>query len=190
MKAIVSIKISATGVVIGSLLIGVLIVSGACTPVSAISPAPVSTPTPTSPRTPEPTPTPTPTPTPAPSPTPSPAPPTATLVPATTTPTKQGVFVVSDLTVTPNTIRLFNYATVSVVVKNTGTEAGTYTAVLKIITAGTGQRATITPNSSQDITLAGGESKTVTFSVSVMGNGTHIVSIEDLSERLSVDSQI
>ena len=75
-------------------------------------------------------------------------------------------------------------------VKNTGTEPGTYTAVLKVITAGTGQRATITPNSSQDITLAGGESKTVTFSVSVMGNGTHIVSIEDLSERLSVDSQI
>jgi hypothetical protein len=115
-------------------------------------------------------------------------PPTATLVPVQP-PTKQGDFVVSNLTVTPNTIRLFNSANVSVTVKNNGTTPGTYTAVLSVKTATNAQPVTIVPLS-QTVTLAPGESQTVSFSVEVRGNGTHIISIEGLYERLSVDSQI
>ena len=99
-------------------------------------------------------------------------------------------FVISGLKVEPNTIRLGNFATVSFVVTNTGTAPGTYTAVFKCETAQTGQGVTVTPGPAQDVTLAGGESKTVSFNVSIMGNGTHKVVIEGIWERLTVDSQI
>lgn len=76
------------------------------------------------------------------------------------------------------------------VVTNTGTVPGTYTAVLKVETAWPEARATITPGATQEVTLDPGESKTVSFSVGIMGNGTSIVSIEGLHERLTVDSQV
>ncbi|MDO8717066.1 MAG: hypothetical protein Q7J73_09740 [Dehalococcoidales bacterium] len=111
-------------------------------------------------------------------------------MPDPTPPAKQGVFVVSNLTVVPNTIRLFNTANVSVVVTNTGTVPGTYTAVLKVQTSWPEAQATITPSATQEVALDPGESKTVSFRVGIMGGGTNIISIEGLHERLSVDSQI
>lgn len=159
-----------------------------CTPAvtgrPTLAPAPAPAPAPTTP--PPATPTPPATTPPA----TSPAPGIATIVPDPTPPAKQGVFVVSNLTVVPNTIRLFNSANVSVVVTNTGTVPGTYTAVLNVQTSWPEARATITPGASQEVTLDAGESKTVSFSVGIMGNGTSIVSIEELHERLTVDSQV
>ena len=101
-------------------------------------------------------------------------------------------FVVSNMTVTPNTIRLEGdqRAAVSVLITNTGQSTGTYTVVLKCVTATAGDPVKISPGAAQTITLAGGESRTVTFYVGVMGNGTHIVSVEDVWGRLTVDSQI
>jgi hypothetical protein len=101
----------------------------------------------------------------------------------------QSDFLLSNLTVFPNTIRLFNTANVSVTVTNNGTNAGNSTAVLNVKTDGLEGPAMIIPPS-QTISLAPGESTTISFSVEVMGNGAHEVSIDGLTETLTVDSSI
>ncbi len=169
--------------VTGVLLAAAMILSS-CTPATTAEPKPTPAPTPTTP----PPATPTPPATTPPATTPPPE--IATIVPDPTPPAKQGVFVLSNLTVNPNTIRLFNSANVSVVVTNTGTVPGTYTAVLNVQTAWPEARATIKPSATQEVTLDPGESKTISFSVGIMGNGTSVVSIEGLHERLTVDSQV
>jgi archaellum component FlaF (FlaF/FlaG flagellin family) len=107
----------------------------------------------------------------------------------TAPPAKQNDFQVSNLQIVPNTIRIFNSANVSVTVTNNGTTAGSSTAVLNVQTDGLEGPATITPPS-QTVFLAPGESTTVSFSVELMGNGAHTVTIDGLSDKLTVDSSI
>ena len=101
----------------------------------------------------------------------------------------QSDFLLSNLTVFPNTIRLFNTANVSVTVTNNGTTAGNSTAVLNVKTDGLEGPAMVIPPS-QTVFLAPGESTTISFSVEVMGNGAHEVSIDGLTDTITVDSSI
>lgn len=75
-------------------------------------------------------------------------------------------------------------------VTNTGQLPGTYTVVIHVVTATPGDPVNISPGAAQDVTLAAGESTTVTFRVGIIGNGTHTVTIDGVVDKLTVDSQI
>lgn len=168
-------------IVAAPLLLGVLLILAACTG----SPAAVSN-TPSAPAAAEQPAAPAPVGTPA-----ATVPPTAQTTPNTTVPpagTSQ--FVVSDLKITPNGMRLGELTTVTVNVTNIGKTTATYTAVLKVKPAWAEAPVRILPQASQDVTLGPGESTIVTYQTGVMGNGAVVVSIEDQSDRFTVDSQI
>ena len=86
-------------------------------------------------------------------------------------------FTVSNLTITPATINPDEKVTISVDVTNTGETAGNYTAVLNINGI---QEAT------QDVTLDGGASKKVDFSVSQSTAGDYTVSLDTLTGKFTV----
>ena len=176
MESVAGIRIRVTRAIIASVLIGALIAPATCAPISAISPVP-STPTVT-PTTPPPAQVPTPTPTPVPTPPPMP-------MPAPAPKPSRGPFVTSNLTVTPNTVRFNEPATAKVTVTNNSTQPGTYPVVLTLIRMD-GRISTFT----QKVTLAGGTSQTVSFTLFLSGGqGTHMVIVDDLRERVSVDDQ-
>lgn len=100
-------------------------------------------------------------------------------------------FVVSNLTIASNSVRLEEFNTVTAKVTNTGTTIATYTAVIRVKPAwGDAAAVKILPQPSQNITLNPGESTTVIFRVNVVGNGSVVITIEDETDTYVVDSQI
>lgn len=99
-------------------------------------------------------------------------------------------FVLSNFNINPQGLRLFLSTNVSVVVTNNSTLPASYAVTLGVRTASGGSRATIIPSNTQVVNLAGGESTTVSFTLSGLGNGTHIVYIDQFWDRVSVDSQV
>ena len=87
-------------------------------------------------------------------------------------------FTTSNLTITPDTVKPGEPATVGVTVTNTGGEQGTYTVMVKL------HDGTII--GMQDITLAGGASKNVAVSISLNSAGTHMLMVDDLDRNLVV----
>lgn len=98
--------------------------------------------------------------------------------------------VLSDFKVDPPGMMLFQTSNISVVVTNKGTMPVSYAVTLRIRTASGTSRAMIRPGETQQVDLEGGESKTVSFAIGGIGNGTHIVYIDQVWDRLTVDSQI
>lgn len=96
----------------------------------------------------------------------------------------------SNFTVTPRGLRLFETANASVVVTNTGSAPVSYAVTLHIRMASGREGGNIRPSNTQTIDLAGGESKTVNFTFTGLGNGSHVVYIDQLWDRVSVDSQV
>lgn len=95
-------------------------------------------------------------------------------VPPTTGP---AAFTTSNLSVVPQVIRPGEDADISVTVTNTGGETGTYTVVVKVngATART-----------KDVTLAGGASERVTLSIPLWLDGTHEITIDQLTGIIRV----
>lgn len=158
-------------------LIGVLLILGACGS-PPTTPPPTQPPTTPAPTTPEPT-SPTPT-TPAPA-TPAPTTPTPTTPAPTTptTPTGPAKFVVSDLKVSPAVLEPGADGLVTVIVTNTGGQAGTYKVVLKI-SDGTSQ--------TKDVTLAPGRSDAAIFALKYEKEvGKLALSVEDLTTIVLIE---
>jgi len=96
---------------------------------------------------------------------------------AVVAPERQATFTVKELQVSPSELSLGHTATVGVTVTNNGGESGTFVVVLKIDGA---------VDSSKEVTLAGGASERVEFSVVGRLAGRLAVSVEGLSATLSV----
>ena len=95
------------------------------------------------------------------------------------------VFVISDLTIVPDTIRPYDNSTIGVTVTNTGEQPGTYTVVLKVQNNSTKKQDVQT----QDVTLAGGASQRVTFLFNTYEDSTerdYVVTIDQLKGLLQV----
>ena len=123
--------------------------------------------------------------------TPVPTTPTTTQTsPLTTTPTsttsitttvKPATFSTSNLTVTPLHIKPGDTVAVSVAVTNTGDLQGVYTVILKVNGVA---------EDSHVITLAGGDSGNVNFTITKNKVGTYAISIDTLSASLVVRAPI
>jgi len=86
-------------------------------------------------------------------------------------------FEVTNLTLNPTEAKIGQTVTVSANVKNIGEAKGTYTAVLSIDGA---------EKDTRDITIAGGETKTVTFLVVKNAKGTYTIGIGELNQSLEI----
>ena len=134
-------------------------------PQPAVTPAPAPIPAPAPAPTPIPTPTPAPAPSPAPAPMPAPGPGSST------------TFTLSDLTVTPTTVKPGGEVTASVRVFNTGAVEGAKAVAVRINDNEAGQK---------DITLAAGKSGEVSFQVSSLVAGHYTVTVENLRASFEV----
>lgn len=85
-------------------------------------------------------------------------------------PKKPAAFTVTKMSVTPAEVEIGKSVTISAVVTNTGELTGTYEVVLTI----DGKRVT-----SETVSLAGGNTKTVSFNVSEDAAGTYAVSVNN-----------
>jgi outer membrane biosynthesis protein TonB len=150
---------------------------GTITPPAPTTPEPTPTPTPVT-ASPTPTPTPTPTPQPTPTPTPTPAPPAPEQPPVAPRPAE---FSASNLIVTPASAATGDMIDITVDITNTGEEEGTYTAELRV--NGVLEDA-------QDVTLAGGETRKVTFATTKDSAGNYTVEVAGLSESFTVTEPI
>lgn len=83
-------------------------------------------------------------------------------------------FEISNLVISPDEIIIVESTTVSVDVKNTGGSEGTYEAILEIDG---------TQVDSKEVTLAPGETRTISFSETVNERGTHYVALGGLSDN-------
>lgn len=83
----------------------------------------------------------------------------------------------SNLTTSPNEVSGGESLTISVDVTNTGEVEGSYTVVLKV----NGSEV-----DTQDVTVAGGATETVTFSVSREEAGDYTVEVDDQSGSFTV----
>ncbi len=88
-------------------------------------------------------------------------------------------FETSSLTVTLASVQAGEDVTVTVTVENTGEESGSYTVEVELDG---------TMIDSESVTLDGGASTTVTFTVSSETEGSHTVSVDDLSETFTVEA--
>lgn len=88
-------------------------------------------------------------------------------------------FTINNLTIDPDSITAGGTATVSVDVTNDSGETGTYTAVLEMDGS---------PITSQDEEIDGGDTETITFTIEEDEEGTHTISIGDLTGTLTVTS--
>jgi hypothetical protein len=86
-------------------------------------------------------------------------------------------FEVSNLTVSPSQIQLNQDVSISVVVANTGDQNGDYSLELKVDSA---------VKSSREVTVAGGKSQTVNFTVTGDAIGKHQIEIADLVSEFDV----
>ena len=94
------------------------------------------------------------------------------------TPTGPAKFVTSNLRVTPLRVEPKDVATVTVTVRNTGGEGGTYKVVMKV----NGESS-----ATKDVTLAGGASQDVTFPYSNEKLGDYEITIDALNIKLIVE---
>jgi uncharacterized membrane protein len=99
----------------------------------------------------------------------------------TTPPLKPAAFTTSDLEITPLRMKPGDTATVSVTVTNTGNRQGIYKVTIKV--NGVAEDA-------RDITLAGGTSQVVNFTLTKSQAGTYAVSIDTLSASLIVQTPV
>ena len=90
---------------------------------------------------------------------------------------KPAEFEVSSLSVSPSEVEPDEPVQVSVTVKNVGEESGTHTIAVKV------DGATV---DYKDVTLAGGESKSVTFTVTAKAEGSHTVEVDGQRESFTV----
>ena len=97
------------------------------------------------------------------------APPTPVLTPA--------IFTPSSLSISPPEVYISEPVSISVLVVNTGEEAGSYTVTLKISEV---------VEATAEITLAGGASETVTFAVVKDKAGTYSVEVDGLTGSFTV----
>ncbi len=91
--------------------------------------------------------------------------------------TSPASFTVSQLSVSPVTVNVGQQVSISAVVTNTGDLESTYTVILNVQDATAG---------SEQVTLAGGASQTVTFTTSKSTAGTYSVSIDGQSGSFTV----
>ena len=101
--------------------------------------------------------------------------------PASTPPPSIAEFEVTSLDITPPEVMAGETVSITAEVKNTGDGEGSYTAVLTV------DGATI---ETQEVTLAPGASKTVTFSLVKDSPGTYQVGISDLTSSLTVKEPV
>ncbi len=106
---------------------------------------------------------------------------TPTIISTTTQPQKPAAFITSNLSITPVRMKPGDTATVSVIVTNTGDRQGTYKVILNVNSIA---------EDSRDVTLVGGESKSVTFNITKSQPGTYAISIDTLSASLVVQTQV
>jgi len=144
----------------GIVLIGILLVLGACgSPTRITPPAPAQTPAPTTPAPTQPTPN-----------QPAPVPGAASFT--------AGAFVISNLGLDPEMPDPGDPVTVSVKVANNGAQQGTYKVDVKVdgITAGT-----------RDVTLAAGASQVVNVTIEAPGKeGTFTIAVGQLTTTMVV----
>jgi hypothetical protein len=88
-------------------------------------------------------------------------------------------FETSNLTVTPASVQAGEDITVTVTVENTGEESGSYTVEIELDGAMV---------DSESVTLDGGASTPVSFTVSSETEGSHTVTVDDLSESFTVEA--
>ena len=111
--------------------------------------------------------------------TPAPAAPAAPVIP-----TGPAAFTISNLAV-PEIVNPFTRVVLSFTVTNTGAEQGTYKAVLRIAS----EEAGVNETKTQDVTLAGGASQTVSVEITTGVAGIYKISLGDLTENMSVEIQ-
>jgi uncharacterized membrane protein len=92
-------------------------------------------------------------------------------------PPTPATFIVSDLTISPTGVTLGGKVSISVKVKNTGDLGGTYTAILKI----DGVVENI-----ENVSIIGGSTKTVMFTVTKEVEGTYHVEVDNLTGEFAV----
>jgi transcriptional regulator with XRE-family HTH domain len=91
--------------------------------------------------------------------------------------TEPATFTASDLVIGPSTIEVGKYSMVKVTISNTGDLSGTYDIVLKVNGAAA---------ETKTVTMAGNTSQEVSFMVSPDAAGTYTISIDTLSDKLTV----
>lgn len=84
--------------------------------------------------------------------------------------------------ISPNRVEVEDVTSVSVKVANTGGQAGTYKVVMSVTD---GKHPAVT--TSQDVQLNGGQSKAIIFPLSEKELGEYVVTIGNLSAKLSVE---
>jgi hypothetical protein len=89
-------------------------------------------------------------------------------------------FTLSELIISPTEVTLGEQVSISVKVKNTGDLGGTYTAILKI----DGVVENI-----ENVSITGGSTKTVVFTVTEEVNGTYHVEVDGLTGEFAVLDQ-
>ena len=99
------------------------------------------------------------------------------VAPPVEVPVKPAVFTTSSLSISPTEADIEQSVTISVLVANTGDVTGSYEVTLKINNVAV---------ATQDVTLAGGASQTVTFTTAKDAAGTYTVNIDGLSGTLVV----
>jgi hypothetical protein len=102
----------------------------------------------------------------------------------------QGVFVgaapnftVGNLTVTPDLVKAGSSVAVAVTVSNMGKQAGTYRVLLEIRE----YSHEIYDDRGQDVILAAGETRKVTFDVTMFEKGNYMLSVGDVVQDLIVN---
>lgn len=95
------------------------------------------------------------------------------------------VFTTSDLTIKPRVVGPDEKVYVSVKVTNDGGQAGVYSVVLKVQNNASKKQDVQT----QNVTLAGGTSQTVTFTISEGEDGTYTVMIDQLTGGFEHDPE-
>ncbi len=91
------------------------------------------------------------------------------------------IFEVSNLVINPSIARPGEVVTISVDVTNSGDIEGTYTAILEI---------NDTVEETKDVTVASGETETVTFTTSRDEEGTYSVTIAELTATFTVKAAV
>ena len=91
--------------------------------------------------------------------------------------TRPAAFAVSDLTVSPTEVDIGESVIISVILTNTGDLTGDYQVTLKIDNVET---------ATEEVTLAGGASQTVTFTTAKDVSGTYSVTVDSLSGTFMV----
>ena len=93
---------------------------------------------------------------------------------------RPATFKVSDIVITPQTVKPGEAASVVAKITNTGNKQGSYKAIMFVNNNAEGSR---------DVTLVKGASENVTFTVAKNNPGIYVVTIEKTSSRLVVQEE-